>query len=30
VVHRLSHDDRHQAVFIGDLLGVARLQRSQC
>ena len=28
-VHRLGHDHRHQAVFIGDFLGVARLQRCQ-
>ena len=28
-VHRLSQDHRHQAVLIGDLFGVARLQRRQ-
>ena len=29
VVHRLGDDHRHQAVVVGDLLGVARLQRRQ-
>jgi hypothetical protein len=29
VVHRLCGDDRQQAVFVDDLLGVARLQRRQ-
>ena len=29
VVHRLGDDDRHQAVCVGDLFGVARLQRRQ-
>ena len=29
VVHRLGHDHGHQAVSVGDLLGIARLQRRQ-
>lgn len=29
VVHRLRDDDRHQAVGVGDLLRIARLQRRQ-